>query len=185
MRSLYYLSLPFVLSGCLSLNIKSVLPNKIVYSLDTTQLKETHCHAPKTIGFGNVVSENYIDSKSVMSISGNGEVSSFDTIYWADNPKYMIASALLKEASNNCINIDTTGAISKEMLFLNIFFVGLQNKAPKIEIGYKILDSSLKPLKIGTIKKQGRASESTKDQIANLQTLTQSVIKEILGNFKR
>lgn len=186
MRYFYYFSLPFILSGCLSLNIKSVLPNKTIYSLDTTQIKEVHCKAPKTIGFGNVTSKNYIDSKNVVNMKSNGEVSSSDTIYWADNPKYMLTSSLLKEAANNCINIDMTGANNEEVLFLNIFFVGFENNSPKIELGYKILDSSLKPLKIGVIKKQTRASNNAnvQSQIANLQAITQRAIKDVLGNFK-
>ncbi|MDU7692875.1 MAG: hypothetical protein E7K04_01330 [Helicobacter sp.] len=168
-----------LLAGCVDINIKSVLPKESIYNIDNLDLKNRTCKAPRQIAIGGINSVNFIDSRSMIEKSSNGQISTIENITWIDNPKNMLQNLLQKQAYNSCI--DLTDANAPKTLFITIFFMGFKNGAPQIELSYKITDPRLKVLEIGQIiKRKDPKSADLSPKIKDLQRISNEAILDIL-----
>ncbi len=163
--------------GCVDVKIKSQIPKKTYYDLDTKKMDARECKQFITIGMGEISSIAVIDNKNIITKKSNGETSSNINIQWVDNPKSMLKSMLIKQGYEKCINFEEPSLkkITK-ILFVDLLFLGFIDGGPSIEFVYKISDDQLNIIDMGILKQ----SQQTGD-IADLQGLAQQSIDALLS----
>lgn len=174
-KAFLFLSL-ILFFGCVDVKIKSQIPKKTYYDLDTRIMQNKHCDNFVNVGFGEISSIATMDSKSIIHKKSNGEISSDENNQWIDNPKSMLKSMLLKQGYAKCLIFENPSLkrINK-ILSINILFLGFINNAPSIELIYKISDDKFNLLDMGILKKTQAIGG-----IAELQKLSEASIDDLL-----
>lgn len=102
------------LQGCLNVNLKSVLPNQIYYSLDSIILSEPCKNIESTYNVSVNVLSPY-DGKDILVYNPDMQIKILDTYKWIDLPKNMIRNALAKVGANNCVNIELNSSVVQKI----------------------------------------------------------------------
>lgn len=102
------------LQGCLNVNLKSVLPNQIYYSLDSIILSEPCKNIESTYNVSVNVLSPY-DGKDILVYNPDMQIKILDTYKWIDLPKNMIKNSLVKVGANNCVNIELNSSVAQKI----------------------------------------------------------------------
>ncbi|STP13254.1 outer membrane protein [Helicobacter mustelae] len=168
--------LAMTLTGCLDIKIRSEIPKKTYYDLDTNILQEHQCKTFDLIWFGGVTSTSYLDQTSILHKKSNGEVSTIANTLWMDNPKEMFKTILVKNGSQKCLSFENLSVEKpNQYLSIQLLFLGFVDEKSDIEFVYKIYDKNLQFKGMGTIHKEEPGTD-----IATLQKTAQSGINELL-----
>lgn len=168
-----------MLSGCIDVKIKSEIPKKIYYDLDTQELSTRVCSQFHTVVLGGVTSVSSFDVPKVIKKQSNGEIEPMGNLLWVDNPKEMIRNILIKNALSQCVNLDSGIEKTDLILSIKVLFLGFLDNQAVVELAYRVSDSRMNTLKMGVIKKDKPSQE-----IAALQTLSQEAVSEIISLLK-
>lgn len=182
MKNIYLnlLILAGFISGCVDVKIKSEIPKKTYYDLDTSELSSKVCHHFGNIGLGGISSVSSFETPNVIRKQSNGQTSVVENTLWVDNPKEMLKNILIKNALNECINLDANSMQHMDkIVFVKILFLGFLDDRSVVELSYRVSDSKLNTLKMGIIKKDEVAKN-----ISALQELSKQAVLDIIANLK-
>ncbi len=172
--------LALVLSGCVDVRIKSMIPKKTYYSLDISDVENGVCPNFQTIGLGDFSSLSLFNSTNIIKKQGSGQIDFLENTLWIDSPKEMLRVILIKNALKECISLES-GSLQrvKKFLSIKVLFLGFLDDKALVEIAYRLNDARMKPIKMGIIKKQEQG-----DNIQLLQNLTQEAAQELLSSLR-
>lgn len=167
--------------GCVDVKIKSEIPKKTYYDLDTTGLKNSTCSNFNIVGLGGVLAVTSLNNKNILHKKSSGEISTYGDVQWVDHPKDMIQSMLIKQGYERCISFERSsmGKV-KKIVTLEILFLGFLDSSPNVEFAYKITDDRLNVIAMGVIKKSKENGE-----VSDLQKLAQEGVNEFLELVSR
>ncbi len=182
MKGIYFvlLVLAIFINGCVDVKIKSEIPKKSYYDLDISEIDSKTCHHFANIGLGGISSVSSFETPNVIKKQKNGQTSVVENTLWVDNPKEMFKNILIKNALNECINLDA-GSMQymDRIVFVKILFLGFLDNQAVVEVSYRVSDSKLNTLKMGIIKK-----DKVSQNIASLQDLSKQVALDIITILK-
>lgn len=144
------------LHGCLNVNLKSVLPNQIYYSLDAIAL-ESQCKNPTSRLALNVSVLSPFDGKDILVYNKKTEITILETYKWIDLPKNMIRNAFLKVALNHCMQVEQNPSITQKIktlrLNINELYVKIQNDTNNahIYLNYEVIGHDMNRIKSGIV----------------------------------
>lgn len=166
--------------GCVDVKIKSEIPKRTYYDLDTRDINARHCSKFQTIGIGNVTAITSLNNKNIIRKKTNGEIEIYDDIQWVDHPKDMIQSMLIKQGYEKCLSFEKA-SMNKIYHFvsLEILFLGFLDQNPSIEFAYKISNEKFQVIDMGVIKKVQNGGN-----IQDLQQISQDAINDLLELIK-
>ncbi|WP_104696894.1 MULTISPECIES: ABC-type transport auxiliary lipoprotein family protein [unclassified Helicobacter] len=162
--------------GCVDVKIKSEIPKRTYYDLDTRDINARHCSRFKTIGIGNITAITSLNNKNIIRKKSNGEIEIYNDIQWVDHPKDMIQSMLIKQGYEKCLSFEKA-SMNKVHYFvsLEILFLGFLDQNPSIEFAYKISNERFQIVDMGIVKKIQDGGS-----IQDLQQISQDSINELL-----
>ncbi|MCE3037058.1 hypothetical protein LW135_04345 [Helicobacter sp. faydin-H20] len=176
MKKYFYIILTTLMfAGCLNIKIKTELPKKTYYDLDTQKLETTMCKEFSTIQIDGISSYSFLDNKNIFQKKSDGTIITIENIQWLDNPKEMIKNILYKKAYKKCIILGRNVTKYKKSITINLLFLGFMDNSASIELGYSIRDEKFNTQKAGIIHK----SKEQKD-VAALQEITQQALETLL-----
>lgn len=176
MRQIVLLLNLMLFFGCVDVKIKSEIPKKTYYDLDTTGLKNSTCSNFNIIGLGGVLAVTSLNNKNILHKKSSGEISTYGDVQWIDHPKDMIQSMLIKQGYEKCISFERNSMSKvKKFVTLEILFLGFLDSNPNVEFAYKIVNDRFNVIAMGVIKKTKEGGD-----LSDLQKLSQDGINELL-----
>ncbi|PAF52257.1 hypothetical protein [Helicobacter sp. 13S00477-4] len=182
MKTIGAVFLVLVLSGCVSLKIKSDIPSLDMYDLNT-QFENTQCAKVDEVGLLGISSVEIYDTKSILEKSLDGKIQYLEGKVWVDFPKNMLKVLFVLEAQKECIGVSFPpfGAyVPKKTLRLSILSFGIiKADEPKAEL---VISYEFDSAKKGLIKGVLMNKESFKENaIKALQDVSKKTIKDLLS----
>ncbi|RDU70514.1 hypothetical protein CQA66_08105 [Helicobacter aurati] len=176
-----------ILQGCITVKLKSVLPEQAYYSLDNIKL-EPHCKAMNA-SFGIHISIlSPYDGKDILVYDEQSQIKILPYYKWIDLPKNMIRNSIIKAGLNACIQVEQTPSINQKLNTLQIHINELyveRDSQNQNYTGYVYLDYELKGFDSKRIK-NGIVITTTKDSnpVKSLQNAMNESIQKILTQIK-
>lgn len=166
--------------GCIDIRIKSEIPKKSYYDLDTMDLGSKSCPAFKRVGFSGVGILASVDNQNIVSKTKEGKIEFVPGVFWVDNPREMIKNLFIKSAYASCISLES-GSIQRmdKHLLVNVLFLGYLDGFSLVELSYQIFNQKFESLKMGVIQKRDPS-----EGIPALQKIVKESIDEILLEVK-
>lgn len=182
---LVIMTLALSLSGCLNVNLKSVLPNQVYYSLDSV-IVDKPCKNIESTFNANINVLSPYDGKDILIYAKDSQIKILDTYKWIDLPKNMIRNAFIKTGTNHCINIESSGAVGQKIGNIRIHINDLYIRQGEglytayIYANYEVLNYDLSRAKSESIITTTQDS----NPIKALQDATNKTLESIILNLK-
>ena len=109
----------FVLHGCITVKLQSVLPEQAYYSLDTVNLEPTCNKFDNSLGLNITVLSPY-DGKDILLYSEGSEIRILEKYKWIDLPKNMIRNSIIKSGLNQCLRIEQNPPLGQKLNTLRV-----------------------------------------------------------------
>ncbi|WP_258864990.1 hypothetical protein [Helicobacter sp. MIT 14-3879] len=198
MRFIQYLGIftcIVLLQGCVTVKLKSVLPEQAYYSLDNIKL-EPSCKTMNTSLGLNISVLSPFDGKDILGYDEKSQIEILQHYKWIDLPKNMIRNNVIKAGLNHCIQIEQNPPISQKLKILQININELYVLQPKtkvqskdskenfytgyIYLHYELMGYDLKRLKNGIIVATSQDSNPAK----SLQNAVNEALQKVLMQVK-
>lgn len=169
------------LSGCLNVNLKSILPKEVYYSLDNIVLNEP-CKKIESNYNASINVLSPYDGKDILVYSLDSQIKTLDTYKWVDLPKNMIRNALMKVGANKCINIEQSVAVGQKIsnirLNINDLYIKEENGSYNAYIyaTYEIINYDFTKSEVKSII----ISSIDSNPIKALQDSTQKMLNNVI-----
>ncbi|PAF51105.1 hypothetical protein BKH43_02550 [Helicobacter sp. 13S00401-1] len=199
MKLKHLLLLPVVafgLQACVNLNLKTTLPPQTYYSLDKEIITPSCTGVLDNIKLETTVLSPY-DTKDLLVVNSEGEVTSIDSIKWVDLPQNMVRNLVVKLALNNCIHVSTQASYSEKLdtlrLYVNDMHLVVANAdelstnpslekeySSRIFLSYDLLSPNGVRLKSGVVL----TTSKDKNPVYALQDAIKSAASKVIGQVK-
>lgn len=175
-----------LVGGCVTVKLKSVLPQQAYYSLDNTKL-ETNCKDINA-SFGiNISVLSPYDGKDILVYDKKSEITILENYKWIDLPKNMIRNSLIKAGLNSCIQIEQNPPVSQKLntlqVYINEIYVEFdsenQSYAGHVYLNYELRRFDYGRIKNGIIITTSKDASPTKALQNAVSESLQKILKQI------
>ncbi|WQS28865.1 membrane integrity-associated transporter subunit PqiC [Helicobacter pylori] len=95
-----------LLQGCLSINLKQVLPEIKTYDLNASFFEETQCSKPlNEVRLVSVLSADLFNTKEIVFKAKDGQITYGKHQKWVDLPRNMLKTMFMQEAQKACLSV--------------------------------------------------------------------------------
>ncbi|STQ87127.1 hypothetical protein LS73_008095 [Helicobacter muridarum] len=187
-RIIFFALSPILIGGCVTVKLKSVLPQQAYYNLDNIKLNPSCKNMDTAFGISISVLSPY-DGKDILVYDKKSEITILENYKWIDLPKNMIRNNFIKAGLNACIQIDQNPPVSQKLntlqIYINEMYVELDSENQSYT-GYMYLHYELRRFDYERIK-NGIIITQSKDTnpIKALQDATNESLQKVLTQIKQ
>lgn len=140
-----------LMSGCISLKIKTTLPQISYYDISSSNEIKTTCTKDQKMRLELEIPP-YLNTTNILQRTSNGQIHFMENAKWVDLPSVLFKEELQKKALKHCLFLTTTSVASKTM-HLHITDFSFDDTFAVIKLSYALFEhQQLIKSKILTIK---------------------------------
>ncbi|CAK00420.1 ABC-type transport auxiliary lipoprotein family protein [Helicobacter acinonychis] len=98
--------LALLLQGCLSINLKQVLPEIKTYDLNASSFEKSQCTKPLAeVWLVSILSADLFNTKEIVVKTQDGQITYKKRQKWIDLPRNMLKTMFMQEAEKACLSV--------------------------------------------------------------------------------